>query len=473
MVYGSDAETAAALRGEGGKLLLDENGLLIQTEDGVLAGDVRAAENVALTSLHTLFAREHNRWVDELAAQDPTLTEDDLFTAASNRVQAEIQAITYNEFLPILLGEDAIAEYQGYDPSVNPGISVEFSTAVYRFGHSLLSPEILRLDESGDPIAAGQLALRDAFFAPGEINDNGGIEPILRGLGAGTAQALDTMVVEDVRSFLFAESGSTGMDLAAINIQRGRDLGIGSYNDLREAVGLDRLTDFGQITSDAELAATLEALYGDIDLVDAWVGGLAEDPVDGGMVGETFASVMIDQFSRIRDGDPFWSEGSDLPQAEIDALWATTLSDVIERNTDVGILQDDAFLAYDRIGGTSENDILAGGESRDLILGEKGDDRLSGEAGDDQIEGGAGRDVMFGGIGDDILRGGDGRDRLVGGAGDDELEGGPGDDVFVFGKDETGHDLVVDLTRGDRRLAVYPGRSRFDPGPRSEPQCHF
>ena len=168
------------------------------------------------------------------------------------------------------------------------------------------------------------------------------------------------------------------------------------------------------------------------------------------MVGETFASVMIDQFSRIRDGDPFWSEGSDLPQAEIDALWATTLSDVIERNTDVGILQDDAFLAYDRIGGTSENDILAGGESRDLILGEKGDDRLSGEAGDDQIEGGAGRDVMFGGIGDDILRGGDGRDRLVGGAGDDELEGGPGDDVFVFGKDETGHDLVVDLTRGDR-----------------------
>lgn len=432
MVYGSDEETAASLRGEGGKLLLDADGLLIQTESGVLAGDVRAAENVALTTLHTLFAREHNRWVDVLTEQDPSLTDDELFDAARNRVEAEIQAITYNEFLPILLGDDAIAEYSGYDPSVNPGISVEFSTAVYRFGHSLLSPTIQRLDEDGETISAGQLALRDAFFSPGEIYDNGGIDPILRGLGDGTAQELDTMVVEDVRSFLFAEDGETGMDLAAINIQRGRDLGVGSYNDLREAVGLDRVTSFSEITSDAELAAELEALYGDVDLVDAWIGGLAEDAMDGGMLGETFSLVMIDQFTRLRDGDPYWSEGSDLPPEEIEALWSTTLSDVIEWNTDVGTIQDQVFFAYDRQGGGDGRDDLTGTDARDLLLGEGGDDRLSGGANDDQLDGGAGRD------------------RIEGGAGDDILTGGADEDRFVFRRADAGHDTVTDFERGDR-----------------------
>lgn len=151
-----------------GLLPRDENG-------GVLAGDVRAGENVALTSLHTLFAREHNRIVEELARIDPDLGDDELYDAARQRVETEVQAITYNEFLPLLLGENAIGAYQGYDPSVDPGISVEFSTAAFRFGHSLLSAEIERIDEDGSTIAAGNLALRDAFFSPDEIAENGGI----------------------------------------------------------------------------------------------------------------------------------------------------------------------------------------------------------------------------------------------------------------------------------------------------------
>ncbi len=204
MVYGSDAATAAALRGEGGLLLLDENGLLPRTDDGgVLAGDVRAAENVALTSLHTLFAREHNRWVGELKEAHPELNGDDLYHAARMRVEAEIQAVTYKEFLPLIVGEDAISAYEGYDPSVNPAVSVEFSTAAFRFGHSLLSPTIERLEEDGSVIDAGNLALRDAFFNPDQIADNGGIDPILRGLGSGQSQELDSLIVDDVRNFLF------------------------------------------------------------------------------------------------------------------------------------------------------------------------------------------------------------------------------------------------------------------------------
>ncbi len=430
MVYGSDEETAQALRGAGGKLLIGEDGLLLAAGGGVLAGDVRAAENVALTALHTLFVREHNRWVDRLSDQDPSLSDDELYAAARNRVEAEIQAITFNEFLPILVGKEAIPDYQGYDPAVNPGISIEFSTAAFRFGHSLLSSTLERLDESGETINAGNLSLSDAFFTPGELA-NGGIEAIFRGLADSMSQEVDTQIVEDVRSFLFAGPDGPGLDLAALNIQRGRDLGVSSYNDLRESLGLARAESFSDVTSDPVLAAELEALYGSVDLIDAWIGGLAEDHVDGGMLGELFALVITDQFLRLRDGDPFWSEAGGLPDAEVDALWSTKLSDIIERNTDIRDIQDDVFMAHDRIGGDRQGNDLIGSDGSDLLLGQ------------------GGRDLLIGNAGDDQLIGGWGRDRLAGGAGDDLLEGGRGRDVFIFTAGEAGDDVISDFGRRD------------------------
>ena len=450
MVYGSDAETAASLRGDGGTLLLTDNNLLIETETGgVLAGEVRAAENVALTSMHTLFAREHNLWVDRLARQDPSMSSDELYDAARIIIEAEIQAITYNEFLPLLLGEDAITDYAGYNPDGNPGISIEFATAAFRFGHSLLSSSIQRLDRDGDTIAAGNLSLSEAFFNPSEIAENGGIDPLLRGLADGMAQELDTHIVEDVRSFLFGAPGSGGLDLAALNIERGRDLGVASYNDLREALGLQRATNFSDITSDATLAAQLASVYGSVDQVDAWIGGLAEDPSGSGIVGELFATILLDQFLRLRDGDPFWSQSLDLPQAQINALWSTTLSDVIERNTDIRSIQDNVMLAYDRLGGTNRDDALVGSEERDLILGNRGNDVLDGAGGDDQLEGQDGNDVLFGQAGNDLLYGGDGTDVLVGGTGNDTLNGGRGSDAFVF-DGAFGSDTVTDFSNCNR-----------------------
>ena len=236
-IYGSDAATVAMMRVEGGKLRMEDDMLeMMPSGRAFMTGDVRAAENIALSSLHTLFTREHNAQVVKLAAADPSLTDDQLFEGARARVEAILQAITYNEFLPKLLGAAALEDYAGYDPSVNPGISVEFSTAVYRFGHSLLSSEIQRINEDGSEHAMGNLALRDAFFNPDEMFASG-IDPILRGLADGQSQALDTFVIEDVRSFLFGPPGAGGLDLASLNIQRGRDLGVASYNDLRARAG--------------------------------------------------------------------------------------------------------------------------------------------------------------------------------------------------------------------------------------------
>ena len=482
-IYGSSQDTIDMMRIEGGKLRMVDDMLEI-AENGFMTGDIRAAENVALSSLHTLFTREHNSQVDRLLLEDPTLNADELFLLARVHVEAIMQAVTFNEFLPKLLGENAIGEYEGYDASVDPGISVEFSTAVYRFGHSLLSGTVQRLNEDGTEHESGNLALRDAFFNPSELFASG-VDPILRGLGQGQSQELDTFVIEDVRSFLFGPPGAGGFDLAALNIQRGRDLGIGSYNELRAGLGLSIAASFSDITSDADLAAKLETAYGDVNLVDAWVGGLAEDPVNGGLLGETFSTVMIDQFSRVRDGDAYWSQNLELTDAELDEIWSTTLSDVIVRNTDVDHMQSDVFTAYNRIGGTegrdklsgtNDNDLMIGEEGNDVLRGRKGDDeifgdsgndRLLGQRGDDRLHGGEGNDKLFGGKGNDALfggadddklwggrgkdtlDGGDGNDMLRGGRGNDVMSGGAGDDYFDFRGSKAGHDTVTDFEMGD------------------------
>jgi hypothetical protein len=307
-----------------------------------LAGDVRANENAALTAMHTLWVREHNYWADQIAAENPGLSDEEIFQRAKSIVTAELQAITYNEFVPALLGYGTIDAYQGYDPNVNPGIANVFSTAAYRFDHSMLSSDLLRLNPDGTVADEGNLSLSEAFFAPHEITDNG-IDSILFGAAAQRAQEIDNMVVDDVRNFLFGPPGAGGFDLASLNIQRGRDHGLADYNQTRVDFGLDPVENFTQITSNPELASELEALYGEVNNIDVWVGGLAEDHLPGSSVGELFGTIIADQFERIRDGDVNWYQhvlaGPQLAQVE-----GTTLADVIIRNTGITDLRDNVFL---------------------------------------------------------------------------------------------------------------------------------
>lgn len=343
-VYGSDEATAASLRSfEGGRMLTSEGDLLPIGEDGsFLAGDIRANENVALTSMHTLWVREHNRLADEIAEADPTLTDEEIYQQARALVIAQIQAITYNQWLPALLGVDAISSYSGYDPNVNSSIANVFSTAAYRFGHSMLSTELLRLNNDGTVADEGNLSLADAFFSPDEVLTNG-IDSLLLGASEQIAQEIDTMIVDDVRNFLFGPPGAGGLDLASLNIERGRDHGLADYNQTREDYGLQRVTSFAEITSDTELAAKLEALYGSVDNIDVWVGVLAEDHVGGSSLGELGRTILVDQFTRLRDGDRFWYENR-FEGETLSELQTTTLSDVIERNTEITDLRDNVFL---------------------------------------------------------------------------------------------------------------------------------
>jgi len=355
-VYGSDDVRAAALRANDGtgRLLVSEGDLLPFNTPGLpnqggtgpelfLAGDVRANEQVGLAALHTLFVREHNRLAQEVAANDPSLTGEEIYQEARRIVGALMQVITYNEFLPALLGPDAIGPYRGYFYYVSPVIANEFSTGVYRFGHSALSPTLLRLDASLTPIPAGNLALRDAFFRPDRIVDEGGIEPLLRGLATQACSQIDTELVDDVRNFLFGPPGAGGFDLAALNIQRGRDHGLPSYNAMRDAMGLQSRASFAEVSSDPDVRARLASVYVDVDDIDLWVGVLAEDPYNGGHVGELAFHVIRRQFDGLRNGDRYWYQAA-LSPSELADVESTTLADVIRRNTSIGAeISDDVF----------------------------------------------------------------------------------------------------------------------------------
>lgn len=358
-VYGSDAERAEALRAMDGTGRLkvtasDDGDLLPFNVDGLsnapssasdyfVAGDVRANEQVGLTAMHTLFVREHNYWAGKFAQRNKKASGDEIYQAARRIVGAEMQIVTYQEFLPIVLGSKGIKKYKGYDDSVNPGISNAFSTAAYRFGHTLLSPELKRLDENGDEAAAGNLALSAAFFVPSEITDNG-IESLLRGMASQRCQELDGKVVDALRNFLFGVPGAGGFDLASLNLQRGRDHGLPNYNAVRATLGLKVAKRFGDISKVRDVAAKLEEVYGSVDQVDLWIGGLCEEHARGAMVGETFHRIIVDQFTRLRDGDRFWYERVlDGPMKRV--LEKQTLADIIRRNTEIdGEISQNVFL---------------------------------------------------------------------------------------------------------------------------------
>ncbi|MCA9198770.1 MAG: hypothetical protein KDA87_14575, partial [Planctomycetales bacterium] len=312
VVYGSDTQRATALRtGTGGRLktssgpgnttLLPRNntttfpaGVLENDNEGRIdpallfaAGDVRANENVALLSLHTLLVREHNRLATQFQTANPTWTDERIFQEARRTVGAIIQQITYSEYLPLLLGANAIPAYTGYKSDVRPDESGLFAVAAFRVGHTQLGSEVQRLGANGQTLPGGPLALKDAFFTPTPVQTDG-IEPYLRGMAGTAAQEIDTQLVDDVRNFLFGPAGSGGLDLASLNIQRGRDMGLPSYNQARIDFGLPAVQSFEEITSNPSVQESLRNVFGSVDLIDVWVGGIAEDHAPGAQVGPLF-----------------------------------------------------------------------------------------------------------------------------------------------------------------------------------------
>jgi hypothetical protein len=284
--------------------------------------------------------REHNLLAAAIASGNPKLSDEQIYQKVRRLVIAEVQVITYQEFLPALLGPNALRSYSGYRPDVNPGLATEFSTAAFRIGHTLINDDIQFLSNDGVEIA-DELPLAFGFFNPAPLKINGP-DPLLKYLATDNTQEVDTQLVEGLRNFLFGPPGAGGLDLASLNIQRGRDHGLADYNTVRAGIGLARVTSMAQVTSDTALQAKLLSLYGSVDSMDLWVAGLAEDHLPGSSVGQTFQKIIAQQFERTRDGDANWYERSFCGK-QLTALRATRLSDIIRRNTSLTKIQDNVF----------------------------------------------------------------------------------------------------------------------------------
>jgi peroxidase len=168
----------------------------------------------------------------------------------------------------------------------------------------------------------------------------GGIDPLLRGLFAKPLKRpiSNQLLTKPLVDKLFYRSENVSMDLAAINIQRGRDHGLPGYLEYRRFCNLTVPSNWDELMidiDDSNVITKLKSFYGHPGNIDLWVGGITEKVIPGALVGPTFACIIGEQFKRLRDGDRFWYENSGIfTPLQLQQLRKTTLAKVICNNAD-------------------------------------------------------------------------------------------------------------------------------------------
>ncbi|KAL2093184.1 hypothetical protein ACEWY4_010496 [Coilia grayii] len=319
------------------------------------AGDSRANEHLGMIALHTLFLREHNRLAQELQELNPHWAPDTLYQEARKIMGAVHQILTWEHYLPRVLGEEVASElvppYEGYTPQVNPSIANAFATAAFRFAHVTVQPVVTRLGPGYRPSPRHPtLPLHNSLFASWRVIQEGGIDPVLRGLLLSPAklQVSDQMMVEELTERLFQAQGGLPFDLGALNLQRGRDHGLPGYGAWRRLCGLSDPSseaELAAIMGNPTLAQKLLALYGTPQNVDVWVGAISEPLLPGGRVGPLLACLLAKQFRALRDGDRFWWQREGMfSRVQRTALQSVSLSRIICDNTHIRLVPPDPFI---------------------------------------------------------------------------------------------------------------------------------
>ncbi|MGE8499603.1 MAG: peroxidase family protein [Pseudomonas sp.] len=557
----ADTDTVAgntvAVNPQSGRNLEYDNELL---DAHYITGDGRGNENIGLTAVHHVFHAEHNRLVE---ANKATILEtgdlafinewllvpvssvpsdadalvwngERLFQAARFINEMQYQHLVFEEFARTVQPLVDLFTFSN-TIDINPAIVAEFAHVVYRFGHSMLTETVDRLSND---MQSSEIGLIEAFLNPVEFTQGGTLSSeeaagaIIRGMTRQTGNEIDEFITEALRNNLVG----LPLDLAAINIARGRDTGIPSLNNARaqfyEMTGDSQLkpyeswTDFAlniktpasiinfiaaygthdSITGtleqkrDAAMALVMggagapadrdaflngTGIYagnkGGLNLVDFWIGGLAEAKMPfGGMLGSTFNFVFEVQMENLQNGDRFYYLSRTQGMNLLNELEGNTFSALVMRNTDLGnpnashlpgnlfqsvnhILEldmnrqqfadpvgnnpllnalnplvirrdldgdgDNDYLRY-----TGEDHVVLGGrdDEDDTLIGGAGDDTLWGDGGNDRLEGGYGIDHIHGGAGDDIITDIGDADVIHGDDGNDVIHTGPGLDL-VFG----------------------------------------
>uniref|UniRef100_A0A0N5ABK1 Chorion peroxidase n=1 Tax=Syphacia muris TaxID=451379 RepID=A0A0N5ABK1_9BILA len=311
------------------------------------AGDERSNEQPALTVIHTIFMREHNRIAEQLHKINNLWSDEKIFAETRRIMGAKLQHIIYAEWLPIIIGCETAAKYKlipkktgyfkGYDDRCDATMSQEMATAAFRFGHTLIRNTFPRMNGAFQE-AAEPLQLKDSFNnASFYYNEKAGhIESLLYGLLGVSSMAFDRHISDALRNHLFQKAGNdtSGMDLISVNIQRGRDHGVQPYNAYREFCGLKKAKSFEEL-SDVMNESSYLALK-------------------SALVGPTVACIIGEQMQRLKKCDRFYYE-NDNPATRFSAsqlaeIRKTKISKLICDNSQYGLLiQPNGFLMPDEL----------------------------------------------------------------------------------------------------------------------------
>ena len=481
-----------------------------------ITGDGRGNENIGLTTVHHVFHAEHNLRVGEIKTliEQPGAPEpadwqlpngewngERLFQAARFVTEMEYQHLVFEEFARKV--QPQVNLFAGYHSEIDPAIVAEFAHTVYRFGHSMLTETVARKNADGSDNSIG---LIDAFLNPLAFNDDGDpatgpLSPekaagaIVRGMTRQTGNEIDEFVTGALRNNLVG----LPLDLATINMARGRDTGVPPLNAARRKFfaatshsalrPYDSWTDFKldlkhpeslvnfiaaygthpSVTSATTLTAKREAAdlivnggagapedrvaflnsaasSSGLDDVDFWVGGLAEKQMPfGGLLGSTFNFVFETQMEKLQDGDRLYYLTRNAGLNFLTQLEENSFSELIMRTTDTKHLPLDVFSRPDctfevaELGGAgpfTDDPATVTCDESNLVRMANGTLRFTGE--EHVVFGGTdGEDNVHSSEGDDTLWGDDANDRLEGGAGNDAVHGGKGDDILtdLFGDD--------------------------------------
>lgn len=335
---------------KGDMLPVNSGGLTNMPSNGAsfyLCGDVRANENPVLTSIHTLFVREHNKLCHELKEVFPEWDDTRMFEMARKINIAQFQKIVFKEWFPRITGRQ-LSGYSGFKSSVNPSISDVFSTAAFRLGHTMVGNVISRRGTNNKKMSP--LTMGSMFFRSIHVM-NEGVEPFLRGAMGQRAQEIDTMVVPALRNFLFTGiPDQGGFDLIALNIQRSRDHAIPTYNEIRKLFGRPLAQKFSDITKNLAVQNKLQTAYGTPDKVEAWMGLMAEDHEPGSSMGPTNLRIWRTEFTRLRDGDRYFYDNKSLFPAEIWTKFPRLRQIMSERDTMMSVILRNCNISKAEIG---------------------------------------------------------------------------------------------------------------------------
>ncbi|XP_050665220.1 peroxidase-like isoform X1 [Leptidea sinapis] len=358
-IYGSNSRDAAALREKTGGLLktssIDDEELLPLASnpsekclDGNTAcfntGDVRSNMHPWLTGIHALFVREHNRVARALAAINPGWNSDKLYHEARRVVIAELQHITFKQWLPALTGKSFDEMYEsydlGYNSDIDPTITNSFATAAFHFINSLFDEDIQLVDDNN--LASHRLA--DNYFKPELVAKRGGIEKVLRGMVSQKAQSMDLNYDNDLRHRWLG-----GLDVLAIDIQRGRDHGLPGYVQYRTLCGMTMASTFSDLTDviRIETVEKLSEVYEHVEDIDLVVGMMAESPLPDSMIGPTATCLIREQLWRTRTGDRYFyshpTEAGSFSSRMLAELRRASLARLLCDNLDITAIQRDVF----------------------------------------------------------------------------------------------------------------------------------